>query len=76
MSNARPEVTRKGWEIYRGRLPRPTLDELNAELLVSGMQPVSPRTYDHYRKLERNGIAEYLPINELDVRVKAHRQAS
>jgi hypothetical protein len=76
MSNARQEVAQYGWEIYRDSAPRPSLDQINERLTEEGLESVSPRTYLHYRKLERNGIQEYLPINELDVRVKALRAAS
>ncbi|MGO9197610.1 MAG: hypothetical protein ACLQK4_10865 [Acidimicrobiales bacterium] len=46
------------------------LIEINEALELSGDGPVSPRTYRHYRKLAANGFVDYLPINELDVRLK------
>lgn len=39
----------------------------------SGDGPVSQRTYQHYRRMAANGFEEYLPINEVDVRLKLRR---
>lgn len=68
--NASSAVARMGWEIYRGADPPPSFMEINAELLSRGLVTVRPRTYKHYRSLAYHGCTEYLPVNELDVRVK------
>lgn len=56
--------------MYRTTVPRPTLEEINAVLAADGLGIVSERTHRHYRKLDRFGLVEYMPINELDTRVK------
>jgi hypothetical protein len=38
-----------------------------------GEDLVSLRTYRHYRRMASNGFEEYLPINEVDVRLKLRR---
>lgn len=68
-----------GWEIYRDSHFSLTLDEVNEALRARGYHPVSPRTYDHYERLRRRGIATYLPINRFDVdtaRQRARQAAS
>jgi hypothetical protein len=74
MSNASTAVAQRGWEIFRHTEPRPTLDQVNAALEADGLESVSERTHKHYRKLERSGVADYLPINELDTRLKLQRR--
>lgn len=71
MSNARTEVAKRGWTLYRATFPRPSLAEINVQLEASGLEPVSARTLRHYKKLDRYQLSEYLPINELDIRTKA-----
>jgi hypothetical protein len=70
MANCKPNTARQGWKLYQASTPPPLLIEINEALELSGDGPVSPRTYRHYRKLAANGFVDYLPINELDVRLK------
>lgn len=42
--------------------------QLNVALRSRGREPISDRTYNHYRKLMRLGYTEYVPINRLDIR--------
>jgi hypothetical protein len=72
VGNARTEVAEHGWEIYRTSSPRPTLIQVNAVLSSEGLEEVSDRMLRHYRKLDRFGVVDYIPINELDIRFK-HR---
>ena len=67
MANASPADTRAGWSLYHAQIEKPSLAELNALLSVAGFGPVSPRTFDHYRDLERAGYESYLAINRFDV---------
>jgi len=62
-----------GWSIFRASEPRPTLDVVNEQLAVRALPPVSTRMYDHYHRLARHGFDNYMPINELDMTVKARR---
>lgn len=55
-----------GWEIYRNSGFSLTRDEVNDRLVRAGFAPVSPRTYDHYRRLQRRGFRRYVTINRLD----------
>ena len=73
MGNARTETAKRGWEIYRTSVPRPSLIVINATLNAEGVEAVSDRTWRHYRRLDDHGAKEYMPINELDVRLKADR---
>jgi len=73
MVNARTEEAELGWEVYLSSTPRPSLEQINAVLGDAGSGPVSPRTYRHYRKLERYSQRRYMPINELDQRTKRKR---
>lgn len=57
-----------GWEIYRASNFALTRDELNRRLIERGMAPISPRTFQHYKKLRRYGYYSYVPINQLDVK--------
>ena len=71
--NANASSTRRGFEIYCDSVPRPSLDEINEVLESTGNDRVSKRTYDHYSRLVRHGYNSYLPVNELDMRVKLER---
>ena len=64
-----------GWSIFRSTNPPPTHDEINEFLKLDDLPPVSVRMYDHYRRLVRHGFSTYVPINELDMHVKAQRRA-
>ena len=67
MSNATPVAAQLGWEVYKTTQPRPSLEQINAVLTAEGLGSVSPRMYEHYRKLERLGQTDYMTINELDL---------
>ena len=73
MANATAEDAKSGWGIYRSTVPRPNLESINASLTGNRRGPVSPRMFKHYKNLERHGFAEYMPINDLDMRLKATR---
>jgi hypothetical protein len=73
MANAKPSAVKRGWELYRASTPPPSLSELNATLEAMGEETIRPRTYKHYRRMEANGFEEYLPINEVDMRLKLSR---
>lgn len=70
MPNASTEVAKKGYKLYRAVTPRPSLEEVNARLVANGHGVVSARMHEHYRKLDRHGLEDYLPINEVDVRFR------
>lgn len=72
MSNASPAAARRGFAFFTAD-PRPSLLQINERLLALGFGPVSERMYDHYRRLVRHDYEEYVPVNELDVAVKASR---
>lgn len=57
-----------GWGLFRGSDYSLSLSEVNGALKRSGFSPISPRTYQHYRKLQRYGFTRYIPINQLDVK--------
>ena len=78
MANATPLAAEHGWSAFTSSVPPPTRSEINEQLTARGLTPVSLRTYDHYKRLVRHGYTRYIPINELDVTVKAskRRQAS
>lgn len=63
-----PENAIVGWEVYRDSDHELTLGDINSELASRGLGPVSPRMFTHYRKLQRYGYEQYIPINQLDVR--------
>lgn len=71
--NCLPVAAKRGWEIYKSQDPAPTLDEINLRLGAESLGAVSLRTYRHYRRLFANHFADYMPINELDVRLKLSR---
>jgi hypothetical protein len=66
-----PENAHVGWEIYKANDYELTLGEINDELTDRGLATVSPRMFSHYRKLQRYGYEQYIPINQLDVRTMA-----
>lgn len=70
MANATPEAARRGFDLYRQGA---SLVRINAILLAQGHPPVSQRMHDHYGRLVRHGYDRYVPVNELDVTVKALR---
>lgn len=76
MPNERTRASRDGWYIYAEATPRPDRGAVNEALARRGLPPVSPRTYDHYRRLDRHGYEHYIPINELDMAVKLGRVGS
>jgi hypothetical protein len=57
-----------GWEIFFARAGAVSRGQLNAALYSRGREPISERTYQHYRKLLRLGYSDYVSINRLDVR--------
>lgn len=71
--NQRDAVKRRGWEIYRDSGGNLTREELNSQLRALGLGRVSIRMFDHYGRLNRHGCFEYMPMNELDIRVKLSR---
>jgi hypothetical protein len=75
MANCDSLVAKQGWLIYKASMPAPSLEELNRVLARAGVGPISNRTYRHYRRMKLHGVEDYLPINELDVRLKLRRTA-
>jgi hypothetical protein len=73
LTNCEQSVAKRGWDIYRAATPAPSLETINAMLGCSDKGGVSSRTYRHYRRMAFHGFQEYLPINELDVRLKLRR---
>lgn len=67
MANAKPRDVQAGWAFYRLSGFGASLDEINQRLVDRGFNPISDRTYSHYRKLARYGYERYVPINQLDV---------
>lgn len=63
-----PDNALTGWDIYKASDYEATLGEINDELLLRGLPPVSLRMYTHYRKMRRYGYEQYIAINQLDVR--------
>ena len=57
-----------GWEIFHGRNGQVSRAQLNAGLRSRNKEPISERTYSHYRKLRRLGYDDYVSINRLDIR--------
>jgi hypothetical protein len=78
MANASTTAARRGWEIFRSRVPRVPLDEINQRLIMERLAPptISPRSYRHYRAMDARGIVDYLSINEFDQWIKANRFTS
>lgn len=75
MGNARTTTAERGWQILRSTPGVLSRDDLNRALAIEGLEKISARMWDHYRKLQRYGIDHYVPINELDVMVKLRRSA-
>lgn len=75
MPNASTAAARRGWEIFRSRAHRVSLDEINDQLAAEQLAPpgISERSYRHYRAMDARGIVEYMTINEFDQWSKAHR---
>jgi hypothetical protein len=71
--NCNEIAARRGWDLFSSAVPVPTLDQINESLTAAGLGAVSNRMYRHYKVLLHHGYAEYMPINELDVRVKFAR---
>jgi hypothetical protein len=78
MSNASTAAVRRGWEIFRARPHRPSLEEINARLEAEGLAPpeISVRSFRHYRAMDARGIVDYMTINEFDQWSKANRFTS
>lgn len=74
MANATPLAAEHGWSAFTSSVPPPARSEINEQLVARGLPPVSLRTYDHYKRLVRHGYSRYVPINELDMAVKATRR--
>lgn len=74
MANASARAARDGWLIYTSSNPPPSRDEINGLLESRRVSPISKRTYDHYGRLARHGYDHYVPINELDMAVKASKR--
>lgn len=71
MPNTTRAAARRGFEFFMADPTPPSHEELNRRLDDDRLQGVSPRTYDHYRRLVRHGFRRYMPINELDMWVKS-----
>ena len=65
----------EGWRLFQQADPPPTFETINQQLGDLGLPKVSSRMHDHYRRLKRHGFDRYVPINELDMMIKARRQA-
>lgn len=59
---------KEGWEIFRAANFGLKRGEINSRLAGRGKDPISERTYNHYKKLRRYGFRSYVPINQLDVK--------
>jgi len=73
MPNASTAAARQGFAFYTQEASPPALSTINEALTFAGYSPVSERMFDHYRRLVRYGYTSYVPVNELDVAVKASR---
>jgi hypothetical protein len=67
MANATPKAARKGYELFLAGRPPLTRAEINRRLKAAGETPISERMYDHYSRLRRKNLQQYVPINQLDV---------
>jgi hypothetical protein len=63
---ATTDDARAGWELYRNSGFTLTRDEINDRLRTMGYAPISLRTHEHYRRLQRRGFRRYITINRLD----------
>lgn len=70
MSRQNQAAARLGWQIFSTGDRVATRDEINEELQVAELPPISERMFDHYHRLERHGVHEYMPINEFDISLK------
>lgn len=75
MSNARTEAAAAGYQYFLQPGGPRSLEEVNLFLLSHGHTPISQRMHDHYRKLQRYAVSDYMPINQLDVWAARHRAA-
>jgi hypothetical protein len=66
-------AARRGWEIFGTTTPAPSRDEINAALENVQLPAISKRMYDHYGRLARHGVPEYMPINDFDMALKNGR---
>jgi hypothetical protein len=57
----------KGYEFFLSRRGGVSLEEINDFLIADGRNPISQRTYAHYRKLLAQGFRSYIPINKFDI---------
>ncbi len=73
MSLGTMRAAQVGWALYKASHPRASIETINLVLGGQNLPPISDRMYDHYRRLERHGYETYVPINELDMAVKAAR---
>lgn len=58
---------RIGYEYYIETRGSASFEEMNDYLLKSQHNPISQRTFNHYRSLMRYGYRSYFPINQFDV---------
>lgn len=68
---ARPIDAAEGYRLYFRTNGGVELDEINEHLRGLGLREVSPRMYEHYRRLMRHGYESYIPINRFDIAVAA-----
>ena len=73
MSKQTIRAAQAGWTEFTSRMPAPDRHSVNEELERRGLPGISERMYRHYRALVRHGYDRYVPINELDMNVKAQR---
>lgn len=66
---ARPIDAAEGYRLFLRHGGRVELDEINEYLRGLGLRTVSPRMYEHYRRLSRHGYDSYIPINRFDIAV-------
>jgi hypothetical protein len=57
----------KGYECFLRNRGGVSLDDINDFLIAEGRNPISQRTYAHYRKLLSQGFRSYIPINKFDI---------
>jgi hypothetical protein len=69
MSRQNQAAARLGFQIFSTGHRVTTRDEINEEL-QSAELPISERMFDHYHRLGRHGVHEYMPINEFDISLK------
>jgi hypothetical protein len=70
MSLTNQQAAQSGWRLYQesgGSLSR---DEINEELDQSQLPEISARMYNHYGRMARHRVSDYMPINEFDMAVK------